>query len=115
MLTDGVSNGHSATVTQHDNVRPLLSLLDKEPPSRHVSGQLEYVRHLTGMEKHENMLPLLQASNERKTTNGLDFLMAEFAGEYVVFNITLSYVNLVIAFFILLFYIHRSLVFCCTM
>ncbi|KAK1403762.1 hypothetical protein POM88_003367 [Heracleum sosnowskyi] len=35
---DGFSNGHSATVTQHDHVRPLLSLLDKEPPSRHVSG-----------------------------------------------------------------------------
>lgn len=85
-LTDGFSNGHSATVTQQDNVRPLLSLLDKEPPSRHVSGQLEYVRHLTGMEKHENMLPLLQASNERKTTNGLDFLMAEFAGVYFIFS-----------------------------
>lgn len=79
-LADGFSNGHSATVAQQDNVRPLLSLLDKEPPSRHVSGQLEYVRHLTGMEKHENMLPLLQASTERKTTNGLEFLMAEFAG-----------------------------------
>ncbi|KAL1803617.1 hypothetical protein ACET3Z_032264 [Daucus carota] len=76
---DGFSNGHSTTATQQDNVRPLLSLLDKEPPSRHVSGQLEYVRHLTGMEKHENMLPLLHASNERKTSNGLDFLMAEFA------------------------------------
>ncbi|KAL8201411.1 hypothetical protein R6Q57_012750 [Mikania cordata] len=74
---DAVSNGHSATV-QQENVRPLLSLLDKEPPSRHFSGQLEYVRHLTGLEKHESILPLLHSSNDKKT-NGLDFLMAEFA------------------------------------
>ncbi|KAK1438060.1 hypothetical protein QVD17_03863 [Tagetes erecta] len=74
---DAVSNGHSATV-QQENVRPLLSLLDKEPPSRHFSGQLEYVRHLTGLEKHENILPLLHSSNDKKS-NGMDFLMAEFA------------------------------------
>ncbi|KAL8208167.1 hypothetical protein R6Q57_007579 [Mikania cordata] len=74
---DAVSNGYSAT-TQQENVRPLLSLLDKEPPSRHFSGQLEYVRHLTGLEKHESILPLLHSSNEKKT-NGMDFLMAEFA------------------------------------
>ncbi|KAJ0666717.1 putative protein kinase STE-STE-Pl family [Helianthus annuus] len=74
---DIVSNGYSATA-QQENVRPLLSLLDKEPPSRHFSGQLEYVRHLTGLEKHESILPLLHSSNEKKS-NGLDFLMAEFA------------------------------------
>ncbi|KAK9052628.1 hypothetical protein SSX86_029258 [Deinandra increscens subsp. villosa] len=74
---DAVSNGHSATV-QQENVRPLLSLLEKEPPSRHFSGQLEYVRHLTGLERHESILPLLHSSNDKKT-NGLDFLMAEFA------------------------------------
>ncbi|KAI7724697.1 hypothetical protein M8C21_004574 [Ambrosia artemisiifolia] len=74
---DVVSNGYSATA-QQENVRPLLSLLEKEPPSRHFSGQLEYVRHLTGLEKHESILPLLHSSNEKKT-NGLDFLMAEFA------------------------------------
>ncbi|KAL3504016.1 hypothetical protein ACH5RR_033857 [Cinchona calisaya] len=74
-VTEG---GSSATTTQQENVRPLLSLLDKEPPARHFSGQLEYVRHLTGLEKHENVLPLLHASNEKKT-NGLEFLMAEFA------------------------------------
>ncbi|CAI9785538.1 unnamed protein product [Fraxinus pennsylvanica] len=68
----------AATATQQENVRPLLSLLDKEPPSRHFSGQLEYVRHLTGLEKHESILPLLHASGDKKT-NGLDFLMAEFA------------------------------------
>ncbi|KAI3698359.1 hypothetical protein L2E82_41850 [Cichorium intybus] len=68
---DSVSNGQ-------ENVRPLLSLLEKEPPSRHFSGQLEYVRHLTGLEKHESILPLLHTSNEKKN-NGLDFLMAEFA------------------------------------
>ncbi|KAJ0910957.1 putative protein kinase STE-STE-Pl family [Helianthus annuus] len=73
---DSTSNGYSAT--QQENVRPLLSLLEKEPPSRHFSGQLEYVRHLTGLEKHESILPLLHSSNEKKS-NGMDFLMAEFA------------------------------------
>lgn len=79
---DMTTNGSSAhTGGQQENVRPLLSLLDKEPPSRHFSGQLEYVRHLTGMEKHESILPLLHASSDKKT-NGLDFLMAEFAGDH---------------------------------
>uniref|UniRef100_A0A5B7A969 non-specific serine/threonine protein kinase n=1 Tax=Davidia involucrata TaxID=16924 RepID=A0A5B7A969_DAVIN len=78
-LMEGVSNGFpTTTATQQENVRPLLSLLDKEPPSRHFSGQLEYVHHLSGLERHESILPLLHASNEKKT-NGLDFLMAEFA------------------------------------
>ncbi|XP_071702507.1 MAP3K epsilon protein kinase 1-like isoform X3 [Rutidosis leptorrhynchoides] len=75
--TDTGSNGYHVT-HQQENVRPLLSLLEKEPPSRHFSGQLEYVRHLTALEKHESILPLLHSSNEKKT-NGLDFLMAEFA------------------------------------
>ncbi|CAN4107010.1 unnamed protein product [Withania somnifera] len=75
---EGTSYGFSAsTATQQENVRPLLSLLEKEPPSRHFSGQLEY-QSLPGLEKHESILPLLHASNEKKT-NGLDFLMAEFA------------------------------------
>lgn len=84
---DMISNGFSAhTGSQQENVRPLLSLLDKEPPSRHFSGQLEYVRHLTGVEKHESILPLLHASSDKKT-NGLDFLMAEFAGDpYFLFS-----------------------------
>lgn len=77
--TDAASNGYP--VIQQENVRPLLSLLEKEPPSRHFSGQLEYVRHLTGLEKHESILPLLHSSNEKKT-NGLDFLRAEFAEAY---------------------------------
>ncbi|KAK2635752.1 hypothetical protein Ddye_030544 [Dipteronia dyeriana] len=77
---EGVSNGYNTTGGgQADPVRPLLSLLDKEPPSRHLSGQLEYVRHLPGLEKHESILPLLHASNEKKTNGELDFLMAEFA------------------------------------
>ncbi|XP_057773611.1 MAP3K epsilon protein kinase 1-like isoform X1 [Salvia miltiorrhiza] len=76
---DATTNGSSAhTGSQQENIRPLLSLLDKEPPSRHFSGQLEYVKHLTGMEKHESILPLLHGSTDKKT-NGLDFLMAEFA------------------------------------
>ncbi|KAK6931863.1 Protein kinase domain [Dillenia turbinata] len=68
-----------AIVSQQEQVRPLLSLLEKEPPSRHCSGQLEYVRHLSGLDRHESILPLLHASNEKKTNGELDFLMAEFA------------------------------------
>lgn len=80
-LTESTSNGFPTTVSsQQEQVRPLLSLLEKEPPSRHFSGQLEYVRHLSGLERHESVLPLLHASNEKKTNGELDFLMAEFAG-----------------------------------
>lgn len=77
------SNGQSGTSnhlpTQQEQIRPLLSLLEKEPPSRHVSGQLDYVRHLSGLERRETILPLLHSSAERKTNGELDFLMAEFA------------------------------------
>ncbi|KAJ4710419.1 Protein kinase [Melia azedarach] len=77
---EGALNGFPTTIaTQSDQVRPLLSLLEKEPPSRHFSGQLDYVRHLPGLERHESILPLLHASNEKKTNGELDFLMAEFA------------------------------------
>ncbi|RLM73739.1 MAP3K epsilon protein kinase 1-like [Panicum miliaceum] len=72
-----VSNGHNSG--QNDQVRPLLSLLEKEPPSRHVSGQLDYVHHLSGLGRHETILPLLHASAERKTNGELDLIMAEFA------------------------------------
>ncbi|TVU16437.1 hypothetical protein EJB05_40000 [Eragrostis curvula] len=72
-----VSNGHNSG--QNDQIRPLLSLLEKEPPSRHVSGQLDYVRHLSGLEKHETILPLLHSSTERKTNGELDLLMEDFA------------------------------------
>ncbi|KAG2318347.1 hypothetical protein Bca52824_011560 [Brassica carinata] len=79
----------SAALDATEDVKPhnrnksaLLSLLEKEPPSRHVSGQLDYVKHITGLEKHESILPLLRASIEKKTNGGdLDFLMAEFAGK----------------------------------
>lgn len=82
-LMEGASNGFPTTLlNQQEHVRPLLSLLDKEPPSRHFSGQLEYVRHLSGLERHETILPLLHASNEKKTNGELDFLMAEFAGNF---------------------------------
>ncbi|KAH7840575.1 hypothetical protein Vadar_018785 [Vaccinium darrowii] len=78
-ISEGTSNGSpTAIASQQENVRPLLSLLEKEPPSRHFSGQLEYVRHLSGLERHESILPLLHGSNDKKA-NGLDFLMAEFA------------------------------------
>lgn len=76
---EGTSNGlPSAISSQQEQVRPLLSLLEKEPPSRHYSGQLD-VRHLAGIERHESIMPLLHASNEKKTNGELDFLMAEFA------------------------------------
>ncbi|KAI4384131.1 hypothetical protein MLD38_009896 [Melastoma candidum] len=77
---ENASNGLSNNVTaQQEQVRPLLSLLDKEPPSRHFTGQIDYVRHLSGLERHESILPLLHAANERKTNGELDLLMAEFA------------------------------------
>lgn len=79
--TEPSSNGLSVTgATHQDQVRPLLSLLDKEPPSGRFSGQLEYVRQFSGLERHESVLPLLHAS-EKKTNGELDFLMAEFAGK----------------------------------
>ncbi|KAK7404350.1 hypothetical protein VNO78_05179 [Psophocarpus tetragonolobus] len=77
--TEPSSNGLSVTgATYQEQVRPLLSLLDKEPPSGRFSGQLEYVRQFSGLERHESVLPLLHAS-EKKTNGELDFLMAEFA------------------------------------
>lgn len=79
---NGQSGASNHSVSPQEHIRPLLSLLDKEPPSRHVSGQLDYVRHLSGLERHETILPLLHASTDRKTNGELDFLMAEFAGNY---------------------------------
>ncbi|KAF1885251.1 hypothetical protein Lal_00029140 [Lupinus albus] len=78
-LTEPASNGLSVTgATRQEQVRPLLSLLDKEPPSGRLSGQLEYVRQFSGLERQESLLPLLHAS-EKRTNGELDFLMAEFA------------------------------------
>ncbi|XXG66881.1 hypothetical protein AAC387_Pa06g0356 [Persea americana] len=79
LATNGFPAGVGTLSSQHGQVRPLLSLLEKEPPSRHVSGQLEYVRHLSGLERNESILPLLHAAAERKTIGELDLLMAEFA------------------------------------
>ncbi|CAJ1933825.1 unnamed protein product [Sphenostylis stenocarpa] len=77
--TEPSSNGLSVPgATHQEQVRPLLSLLDKEPPSGRFSGQLEYVRQFSGLERHESVLPLLHAS-EKKSNGELDFLMAEFA------------------------------------
>ncbi|KAG8644129.1 MAP3K epsilon protein kinase 1 isoform X2 [Manihot esculenta] len=79
-LIESASNGLPSMMSaQPEQVRPLLSLLEKEPPSKHFSGQLEYVRHISGLERHESILPLLHASAEKKTNGELDFLMAEFA------------------------------------
>ncbi|PKU75336.1 MAP3K epsilon protein kinase 1-like [Dendrobium catenatum] len=80
---DLTSNGHPSSVntlsSQKEQVRPLLSLFNKEPPSRNVSGQLDYVRNLPALERHESILPLLHSSAERKTNGELELLMAEFA------------------------------------
>ncbi|KAL9258940.1 MAP3K epsilon protein kinase 1-like protein [Drosera capensis] len=62
----------SSDVTQQDHVRPLLSLLEKEPPSRHLSN-------FPGIERHESILPLLHSTSGKKTNEEMDFLMAEFA------------------------------------
>ncbi|XP_077248433.1 MAP3K epsilon protein kinase 1-like isoform X3 [Tasmannia lanceolata] len=79
IVSKGIPESTNILASQHEQVRPLLSLLEKEPPTRHISDQLEYVRHLSGLERHESILPLLHASTERKTNGELDFLMAEFA------------------------------------
>lgn len=82
---DHTSNGHPSSSNQlasdREQVRPLLSLFDKEPPSRNVSGQLDYVHKLPAPVRHESMFPLLHSSTERKTNGELELLMAEFAGK----------------------------------
>lgn len=79
------SNGNLTTgnlsASQREYIRPLLSILDKEQPSRNVSGQLDHVSHLPALEKQESIFPLFNASTERKTNGELDLLMAEFASK----------------------------------
>lgn len=79
--SNGLATTAQVSSSQHESVQPLISLLEKEPPSRHVSGQLEYIRYLSGgFERHESILPLLEhASAERKTNGELDYLMSAFA------------------------------------
>jgi hypothetical protein len=90
-LIESASNGLTSVVSaQPEQVRPLLSLLEKEPPSKHFSGQLEYARHLSGLERHESILPLLHGS-EKKTNGELDFLMAEFAGNWLCLSPSLVF------------------------
>ncbi|MCO5580002.1 hypothetical protein L7F22_033868 [Adiantum nelumboides] len=80
---------------QHEQVQPLISLLEKDPASRPVSGQLEYIRHLQGgLERHESILPLLHhASAIRKSHSELDFLMSAFEENGKEGNIELSQSN----------------------
>lgn len=100
----------STTVASlQEHVRPLLSLLEKEPPSRHFSGQLEYVRHLSGLDRHESVLPLLHA-NDKKTNGELDFLMAEFAGNQLHF-FTQFYAMFKLVLFELVNVIHLKIIF----
>ena len=59
----------------------LISLLEKNPSSRPVSGQLEYIRHLHGVERHDSILPLLHHTSAiRKNVAELDLLMSAFDG-----------------------------------
>ncbi|KAI5067191.1 hypothetical protein GOP47_0017719 [Adiantum capillus-veneris] len=91
------SRGQSESAQyQHDQVQPLISLLEKDPASRPVSGQLEYIRHLQGgLERHESILPLLHhASAIRKNNGELDFLMSAFEDNGKESNIELGQSNL---------------------
>ena len=77
---EGGSNGHPyAAFSQPEHVRPLLSLLEKEPPSRFIAGQLDLYQ-LSGIERHESIVPLLHASNEKKAYGDFDFQLEEFTG-----------------------------------
>ncbi|KAL0676147.1 hypothetical protein Bca4012_004128 [Brassica carinata] len=55
-----------------------------------ILGQLDYVKHITGVDRHESRFPLLHGSNEKKTNGDLIFLMAEFAGTYIIICLFLS-------------------------
>ncbi|XP_072971497.1 MAP3K epsilon protein kinase 1-like isoform X1 [Typha angustifolia] len=79
LSSNGHAGGPNQLVSQHEQIRPLLSLLEKEPPSRNVSGQLDYAHRLSGLQRHESILPLLHASTDRRANGELDLLMAEFA------------------------------------
>lgn len=81
--SNGLVGTAQTSSSQQETVQPLLSLLEKEPPSRHTSGQLEYIRHLSsGLERHESILPLLHHSSvDRKANGELDILMSAFAAD----------------------------------
>ncbi|KAK4793729.1 hypothetical protein SAY86_024164 [Trapa natans] len=73
--TDGGLNGFSASTSSHpQQVHPLLGLLEKEPPSRYLSG----------LERHETIMPVLHATNDKnmngdkKTNVELDLLRPDF-------------------------------------
>ncbi|MCO5557593.1 hypothetical protein L7F22_011159 [Adiantum nelumboides] len=90
------SSGQSESAKyQHEQVQPLISLLEKDPASRPVSGQLEYIRHLQGgLERHESILPLLHHTSAiRKSHGELDFLMSAFEENGKEGNIELSQSN----------------------
>eukprot|EP00249_Psilotum_nudum_P025064 c29365_g2_i3 orf=721-5196(+) len=77
---NGLYDSANSSYQQKESVQPLISLLEKDPSSRPVSGQLEYIRHLQGgLERHESILPLLHhASAVRKTNGELELLMSAF-------------------------------------
>ncbi|KAH7331996.1 hypothetical protein KP509_20G062500 [Ceratopteris richardii] len=81
--------------SQREPIRPLISLLEKNQTSRPVSGQLEYIRHLQGLDRRESILPLLQhASATRKNNGELDLLMSAFDDSGKEMSVELSQSNL---------------------
>ncbi|KAG6466459.1 hypothetical protein ZIOFF_075738 [Zingiber officinale] len=104
----GTSSANSSSIDKaqkhnlRKQIRPLLCFLEKGPPSQHVSGQLNYVWHISRQERHESILPLLYASNEKRTTilkcinnlsmdpNCLESLQRADAIKYLIPNLELS-------------------------
>ncbi|CAL0318536.1 unnamed protein product [Lupinus luteus] len=83
-LTEHESNVLSETgSTQQEQIMP-LSLLEKEPPFRCLSGKLKYAHQFSGLLKNESVLHLLESS-KKKSKSELDILMEEFAGNKDLF------------------------------
>ncbi|KAH7387775.1 hypothetical protein KP509_16G040500 [Ceratopteris richardii] len=86
---------HETSQNHHDQVQPLISLLEKDPASRPVSGQLEYIRHLQGgLDRRESILPLLHHTSAIRKNNGeLEFLMSAFEDNAKEGNLELTQSN----------------------
>ncbi|RVW45490.1 MAP3K epsilon protein kinase 1 [Vitis vinifera] len=55
--------------------------------------KLEYVRHLSGLERHESILPLLHATNEKKTNGELEFSDGRICRQHQVYCLVLVFLN----------------------
>ncbi|KAL6005743.1 hypothetical protein ACLOJK_006316 [Asimina triloba] len=73
--SNGIANSSDAEKKQ---LLPVMSLLEKEPPSRLGSHKFEYATQNSGMVRQNSILPLLLESTERKSAE-LDLLITEFA------------------------------------